>query len=172
MPLEHSTLAAALEGLRDWIVRSPRWLLIRRMPATSVSLTTAVVACLLLSAALPTTFTLAFGGLVGTLLDAMEDEAGAPARDRVMGWLVALGLIFVAQQMLVSLMMTAGQMLGRRVMGDHARQVMRATMRRHRSAPVQPPVVAAASRGDLPGLRALRASRIRQRHGRRRRAYL
>jgi ATP-binding cassette subfamily B protein len=99
------------------------------MPATSVPLTAAVVACLLLSAALPTAFTLAFGGLVGTLLDAMEDGAGAPARDRVMGWLVALGLIFVAQQMLVSLMMTAGQMLGRRVMGDHARQVMRATMR-------------------------------------------
>ncbi|HZO31577.1 MAG TPA: hypothetical protein VFH48_36895, partial [Chloroflexota bacterium] len=63
MPLERSTLRHAAEGLRDWVVRSPRWLLIRRMPDSSVPLTIAVVVCLILNGSLPTAFTLVFGGL-------------------------------------------------------------------------------------------------------------
>ena len=99
------------------------------MPATSVPLTIAVALCLLLTAALPTAFMLIAGALVGALPAAVEQGPGSPAQEQVMFMLVVLGLVFVGQQMLVSLTMTAAQMLGRRVMGNHARQVMRATMR-------------------------------------------
>jgi len=129
MPLERSTLRHAAEGLRDWVVRSPRWLLIRRMPDSSVPLTIAVVVCLILNGSLPTAFTLVFGGLIGALPAAVEQGPGSPAQDRMTVWLGVIGGIFVAQQMLVALTMTVAQILGRRVMGDHARQVMHATMR-------------------------------------------
>jgi ATP-binding cassette, subfamily B, bacterial len=129
MPLERSTLAQALEGVRAWIVRSPRWLLIGRLPATSVPLTVAVALSLLLSAALPTAFMLVSGVLVGVIPEAVEQGPGSPARERATLTLIGLGLIFVVQQIVMSLSLTASECLGRRVMGDHARQVMRATMR-------------------------------------------
>src|SRR5688572_9122739 len=129
MLLDRSTLREAAEGVRAWIVRSPRWLLLQRMPATSVPLTTAVALCLILNAALPTAFTLVFGGLIGAMPEAVEQGAGSPAQERLTFWLVVLGLIFVAQQSMMGLTFTVAECLGRRVMGDHARQVMRATMR-------------------------------------------
>ena len=81
MPLERSTLRSVVEGVRGWIVGSPRWLLIQRMPATSVPLTVVVAVCLALNATLPTAFTLVFGGLIGAL----------PSRDRAGAGLVGPG---------------------------------------------------------------------------------
>lgn len=98
------------------------------MPATSVPLTIAAVVCLSVNGTPPTLFTLVFGGLIGALPDAVEHGPGSTAYDQIVFWLGAIGLIFVAQQTVVGLTLTVGQMLGRRVMGDHARQVMRATM--------------------------------------------
>jgi len=129
MPLERSTLRRAVAGVRAWIVGSPRWLLLRRLAATSVPLTVAVALCLALNALLPTAFTLVFGGLIGALPEAVGQGPGSPAQERLTLWLGGLGLIFVGQQVVMGLTFTMAECLGRRVLGDHARRVMRATMR-------------------------------------------
>jgi len=98
------------------------------MPAASVPLTIAVALCVVLTSSLPTGFTLVAGALVGALPEAIAQGLGSAAGDRTMVALGALGLIFVAQQILAPLQATAADALGRRLMAVNARQIMQATL--------------------------------------------
>src|SRR6187399_180946 len=109
MHLERSTLRDVAQGVRAWIVGSPRWLLMRRMPASSLPLTIAVAVCITVNGILPTAFTLVFGGLIGALPAAVEQGPDSPARDQITFWLAVIGVIFVAQQMLVALTLMVAQ---------------------------------------------------------------
>jgi hypothetical protein len=119
---------AALRRVRSWIVDSPRWLLLRSLPATSLPLTITVGVTILLGVALPTAFALLSGYLISTLPDAIEQGPGSPGSQRMLDAVVALGVTFLALQVVIFARSTAANALGRRFMGDHTRRVMTATL--------------------------------------------
>src|SRR4051812_46234658 len=117
-----------LRRVRAWIVDSPRWLLLRCLPATSLPLTIAVGVTVVLGIALPTAFALLSGAVVNTLPDAIEQGPGSPGSQRMLSAVVALGLTFLVLQVVIFTRSTAANALGRRFMGDHTRRVMAATL--------------------------------------------
>ena len=119
---------ASLRRLRSWIVDSPRWLLLRNLPATSLPLTITVAVTVLAGVALPTALALLAGYLISTLPDAIEQGSDSPDSQRMLTAAVALGLTFLATQVVIFARSTAASALGRRFMGDHTRRVMAATL--------------------------------------------
>lgn len=121
-------IRATLRRLRSQTVDSPRWLLLRSLPAISLPLTMVTAVCVLLNVALPTAFALLSGHLINVLPDAIEQGPGAPASQRMLEAVVALGLTFLLLQIVISVRTTTANALGRRFMGEHTRRVMVATL--------------------------------------------
>src|SRR5262249_18041366 len=98
------------------------------MPSASPPLTLVVAACVVGGVVLPIAFIWRPGPVVGLLRGVGERGRASPAQGGLLRALGALGLLFVLQQILVMLRGATADALGRRVLGSHARRVMRAVM--------------------------------------------
>jgi ATP-binding cassette subfamily B protein len=102
---------------------------VRMLHASSPRLTYLLVLLLLLQAALSLAFVLASGELVGLVPDAVRDGRDSPAVDRLVRWLVVVGVTFVLQQILDPFQETLIDTLGRRLEGWFRDRAMTAVLR-------------------------------------------
>ncbi|HEX2325283.1 MAG TPA: hypothetical protein VHQ00_07770, partial [Chloroflexota bacterium] len=116
-----STLYATL---RRWAA-SPRWVAAVEVTRLSPGLTLALALLTVLSALVPAALSLTMGALVAALSGKPSEGTGPEV------WLplAALGLLFVAYQVLAPLRGGVGDALGRRYQGHVQRRLMRATLR-------------------------------------------
>ncbi|HVL82195.1 MAG TPA: ABC transporter ATP-binding protein [Actinomycetota bacterium] len=91
-------------------------------------MTLVLVAAVLMGAALPVAFQLASGALVGTVPGAVAGGPGSPAADRLQLALVAVAVVFVAQQVLAPVRTGFAEAFGRRVDGALRARTMRAVL--------------------------------------------
>jgi hypothetical protein len=101
-PYPISLLPSALRRLRLWIVDSPCRLRRSSLLVTSLPLTITVAVTILVGVTLPTAFALLSGYVIDTLPAAIEQGPGSPGGQRMLGAAVALGLTFLATQVVIS----------------------------------------------------------------------